>query len=149
MLFSGSYISLSSAQGTCLSPPLLVWETDWEDRFFSAKYWRKIRLHSNMDPLRRVGVSTVGAAAAWSHHNQFWRKSWWSWKEGLVLWVWGSWRLLAPFWEFQFHIPWHLNGLYFYLCTMVIPRHSLLSVGSRKDLKFWMLQRKLYRQLFL
>lgn len=31
------------------------------------------------------------------------------------------------------------NGLYFYLCDMVIPRHILLSVGSRKDLKFWML----------
>lgn len=89
------------------------------------------------------------AAAAWSHHNQFWKKSWWSWKEGLVIWVWGSWRLLAPFWEFQFHIPWHLNGLYFYLCAMVIPRHILLSIGSRKDLKFWMLQRKLYCQLFL
>lgn len=39
--------------------------------------------------------------------------------------------------------------LYFYLCAMVIPRHTLLFVGMRKDLKIWMLQCKLHHQLFL
>lgn len=85
--------------------------------------------------------------AAWSHHSQFWRKSWWGLEGGfgqLIL------RLLEAI-NTSLGISHSLTSqwLIFLSCAIVIARQILLSLGTRKDFKIWMLQKNLYCPLFL